>query len=71
MSCAKSIACYNGVKLKNFVSFNATLLEPFNEYIKPEFQLKASSFQLPYQPHSSSADYPRELFKSSNGPAVF
>jgi len=26
-------------------------------------QPKTSSFQLPYQQHSSSADYARELFK--------
>jgi len=32
-----------------------------------EFGLKNSSFQLPYQRPSSSADCARELFKGSNG----
>jgi len=67
MSCAKSIACLGGMKLKNFVSFHSTLLRPFDTYIVPGFQPKTSSFWLPYQRHSSSADCARELFKSSNG----
>jgi len=33
------------------------------------FGLKNSSFQLPYQHPTSSADYARELFKGSNGSA--
>jgi len=71
MSCAKSIACLGGMKLKNFVSFHSTLWLPFNEYIVPGFQPKTSSFRLPYQRHSSSANCTRELFMSSNRPAVF
>jgi len=31
-----------------------------------DFGLKNSSFRLPYQRHSSSADCTRELFKGSN-----
>jgi len=34
-----------------------------------DFGLKNSSFRLPYQRHSSSADCARELFKGSNGSA--
>jgi len=34
-----------------------------------DFGLRNSSFQFPYQRHSSSADYARELFKGSNGSA--
>jgi len=34
-----------------------------------DFGLKNSSFRLPYQRPSSSADYARELFKGSNGSA--
>jgi len=59
------------MKLKNFVSFHSTLLRPFYEYTVPGFQPKTRSFQLPYQRHSSSTDCARELFKSSNGSAVF
>jgi len=33
------------------------------------FAKKNSSFRLPYQHHSSSADCARELFNSSNGSA--
>jgi len=33
----------------------------------PTFQLKNSSFRLPYQRPSSSADRTRELFNGSNG----
>jgi len=36
------------------------------EYIIPGFQPKTSSFRLPHQHHSSSADCARELFKGSN-----
>jgi len=71
MSCAKSIACLGGMKLKNFVSSHSTLWRPFDKYTIPGFQPKTSSFRLPYQRHSSSAECARELFKSSNGPAVF
>jgi len=38
-------------------------------YLYFDFGLKTSSFWLPYQRHSSSADCARELFKSSNGSA--
>jgi len=34
-----------------------------------DFNLKNSSFRLPYQRPSSSADCARELFKGSNGSA--
>jgi len=54
VSCAKSIACLSGMKLKDFVSFHSTLLWPFDEYIVPGFQLKTSCFQLHYQCHSSN-----------------
>jgi len=63
VSCAKSVACLGGMKLKDFVSFHSTLLQPFYEYIVPGFQTKTSSFRLSYQWHSSSADCARELFK--------
>ena len=36
-----------------------------------EIELKSSIFQLPYQPHNSSADCARELFKPSNDTANF
>jgi len=38
-------------------------------YLYFDFGLKNSSFQLPYQCPSSSADCARELFKGSNGSA--
>jgi len=44
VSCAKSIACLGGMKLKNFVSFHSTLLRPFYEYTVPGFQPKTRSF---------------------------
>ena len=44
-----------------------TLWEPAYEYIIPRFRPKTSSFQLPYQHHSSSTDCARKLFKGSNG----
>ena len=44
-----------------------TLWEPAYKYIVPRFQPKTSSFRLPYQRPSSSADCARELFKGSNG----
>jgi len=71
VSCAKAIACLGGMKLKIFVSFHSTLWRPFYKYIIPGFQPKTSSFQLPYQRPRSSTDCARELFKSSNGLAVF
>jgi len=39
------------------------------EYFVPGFRPKTSSFPLPYQRHSSSADCARELFSGSNGSA--
>jgi len=39
------------------------------EYIVPGFQPKTSSFQLPYQRHSSFGDCARELFKPSKDSA--
>jgi len=42
---------------------------PVCEYIVPENQPKASSFRLPYQHPSSSADCIRELFKPSEDSA--
>jgi len=71
VSCAKSIVCLGGMKMKNFVSFHSTFLRPFYKDIVTGFQPKTSSFWLPYQPHSSSANCARDLFKSSNGSAVF
>jgi len=44
-----------------------TLWEPGYNIFVLQFRPKSSSFQLPYQRTSSSADCPRELFKSSNG----
>jgi len=47
--------------------FMLTLWEPAYNIFVPRFQPKTSSLRLPYQHHSSSADYARELFKSLNG----
>ena len=69
MSCAKSIACIGGIKLKNFVSCHSTLIRPFDEYIVPGFQPKTSSFWLPYKRHSSFADCAKDLFMGSKGSA--
>ena len=46
-----------------------TLWEPAYDIFVPRFQPKNSSFRLPYQRHSSSADCTRELFNGSNGSA--
>jgi len=52
-------------------------LETFNTlragvwYCVPRFQPKTSSFRLPFQRPSSSADCARELFNGSNGSASF
>jgi len=54
---------------KLYVSFHLTLWRLVYEYIVPGFQPKTSSFRLPYQRHSSSADCARELFKGSSGSA--
>jgi len=43
-----------------------TLWEPAYDIFVPRFQSKNSSFRLPYQCHSSSADGTRELFNGSN-----
>jgi len=45
--------------------FRLTPWEPVYKYIIPGFRPKTSSFRLPYQRHSSSANCARELFKSS------
>jgi len=45
----------------------STLWEPAYDIFILRFQPKTSSFRLPYQCPSSSADCARELFKSSNG----
>jgi len=66
VSCAKPIACLSAIGLKRFVSFHLTLWRPVYEYIVPGFQPKTSSFPLPYQCHSSSAECAKELFKGSN-----
>jgi len=50
-------------------SLQLTLWELAYKYIVPRFRPKTSSFKLPYQRHSSSADCARELFKGSNGSA--
>jgi len=42
-----------------------TLWEPAYDVFVPRFWPKTSSFRLPYQRHSSSADCSRELFKVS------
>ena len=47
-------------------SWLLTLWEPAYDVFIPRFQPKTSSFRLPYQRCSSSADCARELFKSSN-----
>jgi len=46
-----------------------TLCEPAYNIFVPRFHPKNSSFQLPYQRHSSSTDGARELFKGLNGSA--
>jgi len=46
-----------------------TLWEPVNDIFVLRFRPKNSSFRLPYQRPSSSADCVRELFKGSNGSA--
>ena len=46
-----------------------TLLEPVHDIFVLWFWPKNSSFRLPYQRPSSSANCNRELFKSSNGSA--
>jgi len=46
-----------------------TLWEPVYDIFVLRFRPKNSSFRLPYQRPSSSADYARELFKGSNGSA--
>jgi len=46
-----------------------TLSEPGMIYSYFEIGLKNSSFRLPYQHHSSSADCTRELFKPSKDSA--
>ena len=43
-----------------------TLGVPAYDMFIPRFQPKNSSFRLPYQRNSSSADYARELFIGSN-----
>jgi len=68
VSCAKSIACLSGMKLKNFVSFHWRLWRLVYEYIVPGFQPE-SSFPFPYQRYNSSTDCAKELFKGSNGSA--
>ena len=45
--------------------WKSTLREPVYKYTVPRFQPKTSSFRLPNQRHSSSADCARELFKPS------
>jgi len=47
-------------------SYALTLWEPAYDIFVPRFRPKTSSFQLPYQRHSSSANCARELFKGSN-----
>jgi len=56
---------------KFYVSFHLTLCRPVYEYVIPGFQPKTSRFRSPYRHLSSFADCPRELFKGSNGLAVF
>ena len=46
-----------------------TLWEPVYDIFVPRFQPENSSFRLPYQRHSSSANCTKELFKGSNGSA--
>jgi len=50
----------------SFSHFILTLLEPAGF---GDFRKKNSSFRLPYQRPSSSADCARELFNGSNGSA--
>jgi len=52
---------------KTFLTSSLTLWELGNDIFIPRFQPKNSSFQLPYQRHSSSTYCARELFKGSNG----
>jgi len=54
------------VKLSYSSATYLTLREPVYDTFVPRFRPKNSSFRLPYQRHSSSADCARELFKGSN-----
>ena len=51
------------------ISIALTRWEPAYGIFVLDFSLKNSSFRLPYQRPSSSADCARELFKGSNGSA--
>jgi len=55
--------------LKNGIANFLTLWELTYDIYVPRFRPKISSFQLPYQRPSSSADCARELFNGSNGSA--
>ena len=63
------MACLSGMKLKKFMfRLNTQHFENRGTiYSYLDFSLKSSSFQLPYQRPSSSADCARELFKGLNG----
>jgi len=54
------------LSLEGIENIQLTFWELVYEYIVPGFRPKTSSFRLPYQRHSSSADCTRELFKGSN-----
>jgi len=49
---------------------SVTLREPVYEYIVPSFRPKISSFRLPYQHHSSSADCATELKPSKDSASL-
>jgi len=50
-----------------YITINLTLWEPVYDIFVPRYQPKNSSFRLPYQRHSSSADFARKLLIGSNG----
>jgi len=55
--------------MHNQTKIDITLWEPVYDNSHFDFALKNSSFRLPYQRPSSSADCAKELFKGSNGSA--
>jgi len=59
----------SGPCIETLSLFNLTPWRPVYKYIVPGNRPKISSFQLPYQRHSSSADCARELCKPSKDSA--
>jgi len=63
------VACYHGAKLCAHAARNFRSQHTLTSGWFWRFSQKNSSFRLPYQRPSSSADCARELFNSSNGSA--